>query len=321
MNSYVKNIIVFITLLTFQVIYIRLAKYYKVFDLPNERSMHESITIRGGGVIYVIACFTYLSFNPNFEDYYFFIGLLVISCVGFLDDLYNLKATYKFIAQLICLTLLFFQLNDFTSYVLYVLFILIGVGIVNMYNFMDGINGITGLYSLVTLTTLYFINQTIISFIDQEFILFVILSVLVFLFFNFRINAICFGGDVGSLSIAFIICYLLLKAIIGNNDIKYIFLLSIYGIDVVYTLFYRVQLKQNILEGHKLHFFQILVYEYHFTHLQVSFIYGIVQLFLNLWVISYSLTDIVFYLPIFVAFGLIHYCRGSVNMNISLKKL
>jgi UDP-N-acetylmuramyl pentapeptide phosphotransferase/UDP-N-acetylglucosamine-1-phosphate transferase len=66
-----------------------------------------------------------------------------------------------------------------------ILFILI-IGTLNAYNFMDGINGMTGLYSLVGLSSLLYINEKVISFTDENFILYPVLACIVFLFFNFR---------------------------------------------------------------------------------------------------------------------------------------
>ena len=49
---------------------------------------------------------------------------------------------------------------------------------------MDGINGITGGYSLIILVALAYINREIVSFVEQELIVTVLCSVLVFNFFN-----------------------------------------------------------------------------------------------------------------------------------------
>ena len=70
---------------------------------------------------------------------------------------------------------------------------------------MDGINGITCGFSLVTLVSLAYINEFVVKFVEQTFILTVLCSVIVFCLFNFRQKAKCFVGDVGSVGIAFII--------------------------------------------------------------------------------------------------------------------
>ncbi len=72
---------------------------------------------------------------------------------------------------------------------------------------MDGINGITGGYSLAVLVPLLILNSRE-EFVDRNFIIVALLSVLIFCFFNFRTKAKCFAGDVGSVSIAFIFALL-----------------------------------------------------------------------------------------------------------------
>ena len=86
--------------------------------------------------------------------------------------------------------------------------LIVCTGIINAYNFMDGINGITGGYSLVVLVALAYINEAVVSFVEQDFILTVLCSVFVFNFFNFRKRAKCFAGDVGSVCIAFVLLFL-----------------------------------------------------------------------------------------------------------------
>ena len=98
---------------------------------------------------------------------------------------------------------------------------------------MDGINGITASYSLVLLSTFYYINQSIL-FVDSDLIMIVLISVIVFLFFNFRTKALCFSGDVGSLSIALLILFLLFKLIVFTAQPLYALFLIVYAIDSGY---------------------------------------------------------------------------------------
>src|SRR5690606_40900311 len=69
------------------------------------------------------------------------------------------------------------------------------IGILNAYNFMDGINGISGIYSFFLLTSLWYVNQQIIPFVVEDFIVYPTLACLVFLFFNFRKRAKCFRSE------------------------------------------------------------------------------------------------------------------------------
>ncbi|WP_291587981.1 UDP-GlcNAc--UDP-phosphate GlcNAc-1-phosphate transferase, partial [Bacteroides sp.] len=155
--------------------------------------------------------------------------------------------------------------------------LIICTGIINAYNFMDGINGITGGYSLIILVALAYINKEIIPFVEQDLILTILCSILVFNFFNFRKRAKCFAGDVGSVSIAFIILFLIGKLIIKTEDFSWIILLVVYGVDSVLTIIHRLMLHENIGLPHRKHLYQIMANELKVSHVMVSSVYMAIQ--------------------------------------------
>ena len=71
------------------------------------------------------------------------------------------------------------------------------------------INGMTGGYSMVVIGYLCYINTFEVAFVDNNMIFFVLIALSIFNIFNFRVTAKCFSGDVGSISIAFVIVFLL----------------------------------------------------------------------------------------------------------------
>lgn len=143
---------------------------------------------------------------------------------------------------------------------------------------MDGINGITGGYSLVVLAALAYINKEIVpGFVNQDLIVTVLCAVLVFNFFNFRKKAKCFAGDVGSVSIAFIILFLIGKLIIETENFSWMILLVVYGVDSVLTIVHRVMLHENIGQPHRKHLYQIMANELKVPHVVVSSIYMVTQ--------------------------------------------
>jgi UDP-N-acetylmuramyl pentapeptide phosphotransferase/UDP-N-acetylglucosamine-1-phosphate transferase len=160
------------------------------------------------------------------------------------------------------------------------------IGIVNAYNFMDGINGITGLYSIAVLGSLQYVNLSFGHFVNPDLIWYPIIASVVFLFFNFRKRARCFAGDVGSVAIAFWIVTLLLLLIVKTENLIWLGFLMVYGVDAVMTILHRVYLKQNIMEAHRLHFYQILVNEKKMPHRVVSVIYFGLQLLCSALIIQ-----------------------------------
>jgi UDP-N-acetylmuramyl pentapeptide phosphotransferase/UDP-N-acetylglucosamine-1-phosphate transferase len=174
---------------------------------------------------------------------------------------------------------MFYYLDVFgteTAFVCALLYIMV-IGVINMYNFMDGINGITGAYSLVVLGGLQYVNLYRRPFIEKDMIWVPVIGCLVFLFFNFRKKARCFAGDVGSVTIAFWVIFLILDVILKTGNWGYILFLSVYGIDSVLTIAHRLILKQNIFKAHRLHFYQILANEQKVPHLLVSTGYAVLQ--------------------------------------------
>lgn len=266
--------------------YIRLADRYNIIDKPNERSSHSTITIRGGGIIFLVAAAVVLV--QHFQEFWLPVtGILLIGIISFLDDVYTLSNRIRILFHLVAVTCLFFYAGAFTTFPFYLLiglYILV-IGVINAYNFMDGINGITGVYSLVVLASLQYVNLRQVNFINPDMIWFPMLACVVFLFFNFRKKAICFAGDVGSVAIAFWIMVLLLDLIFTSGNWVYILFLAVYGVDTIFTILHRLLLRQNIFQAHRMHFYQILANERKIPHLLISAGYGLVQLLISVLVI------------------------------------
>ncbi|WCT10608.1 MraY family glycosyltransferase [Mucilaginibacter jinjuensis] len=285
-------IIAIVILLGIELLYFKIADHYNIIDKPNHRSSHANVTIRGGGIIFALALLIYPIYGGLIYPW-FLAGLLTISFISFIDDTRPLSSKLRILFHLAAVTLLFIQLGLFTLPFYWIILALIFViGTINAINFMDGINGITGAYGLVTLASLYYINSTI-TFTDPVFLLVAILSVLVFNFFNFRKKAKCFAGDVGSVSLAFIIVFFILQLVLQTQNLAYILLLLVYGLDACTTIIFRLIRKENILEAHRSHFYQFWANEKKVPHLIVSGIYGLSQLLINIAILSFNLHSLV----------------------------
>jgi len=278
-------------LFSLELVYFKIARKYKIIDCPNHRSSHNEVTIRGGGIIFPIALL-FCAFYWGFEYVYFLLGLLLISLISFLDDLHTIGSKLRFTFQVLAVALLFYQTGLYYLPFYWIIIALIfATGTINAINFMDGINGITGGYGLVTLITMYYINKYIVAYTDENNLAISIISVLIFNFFNFRVKAKCFAGDVGSISLAFIILFFLLQLIIKTNNLNFLSLLLIYGLDTVTTILFRIIRKENIVEAHRSHFYQFLVNERNMPHLLVAGLYMLVQVIINIILIKYFIAS------------------------------
>jgi UDP-N-acetylmuramyl pentapeptide phosphotransferase/UDP-N-acetylglucosamine-1-phosphate transferase len=284
----VKYILLSLFLFSIVLLYIRFAAKYYIYDNPNQRSSHAGRVIRGGGIVFWFAALFFIILN--YPQYLLlFAGLSIVAFVSFFDDVRSLGQWSKFFSHLAGFTLVFISLDLFETVPWYVIACayILSIGILNAYNFMDGINGITGLYSLAVLGALQWVNMKVIPFTTPDFIWFPMIVCVVFLFFNFRKKALCFAGDVGSISIAFWIVTLLLMLMVKSGSIVWLLLLRIYGIDTIFTIIHRLYLKQNIFVAHRMHFYQVLANECRIDHRVVSLGYAILQLAISVLVIVY----------------------------------
>ncbi len=270
-------VIVLVLLFTAELFYFKIADKCNIIDKPNERSSHSRITLRGGGIIFYFGVLAYFVSN-EWEYPWFMLALTLITFISFVDDIRSTSQGLRLVFHFSAMALLFYQWGLFSlSWWWLVIALIVCTGIINAYNFMDGINGITGGYSLVVLGGLAYINASIVPFVEPVFIYTVLCGVLVFCFFNFRKKAKCFAGDVGSVSIAFILLFLIGKLIIQTGDFSWIILLSVYGVDSVLTIIHRLMLHENIGLPHRKHMYQLMANELKMPHVVVSGIYMAVQ--------------------------------------------
>ncbi|EXY95157.1 glycosyl transferase 4 family protein [Bacteroides fragilis str. 3998 T(B) 4] len=122
-----------------------------------------------------------------------------------------------------------------------------------------------------------YINRIYVPFVEPDLIYTMLCAVLVFNFFNFRKQARCFAGDVGSVSIAFVILFLIGKLIIRTENFSWIILLAVYGVDSVLTIVHRLMLHENIGLPHRKHLYQIMANELRIPHVVVSLVYMTAQ--------------------------------------------
>ncbi|MGV3684509.1 MAG: MraY family glycosyltransferase [Daejeonella sp.] len=274
-------------------LYFRIASRLNIIDKPNHRSSHSSITIRGGGLIFPVALIIHFCID-GFNQPYFIIGLFLISLISFIDDIKPLSNRLRISVHIISVFLLFYQLELFHyPYIVVLIWLVVIIGAINAYNFMDGINGITGSYSLIAIMSLGLVNESI-EFINYDWIVVAGLAFLTFNYFNFRQNAKCFAGDVGSVSAAFIVLFFILLLVMKTGELKFIGFLLLYGLDSISTIIFRLIRRENIFLAHRSHFYQYLANNLRWPHLLVASTYGGVQMCLNIIIIQLHMDSMLF---------------------------
>ena len=267
-----------IILLAFEYAYFILAKKLGIVDRPHHQSSHTGVVVRGGGVVFYLA-YTLWFMTSGMLFPMIFAGLTIIVLTSFADDVHSISPKVRMVLQFAAIIIMLYETHVFNLPALrnILLLSIACVGTVNIYNFMDGINGMTGGVSLVVLLSLLYINFHIVEFIDVNLLIYLLLAVAIFCLFNFRRLAKCFAGDVGSLSIGFILIFLILKLIFKTAHIYWVALVIVYLVDGGLTIVHRISLRENILKPHKKHAYQIMANELKIPHLMVSGIYMLLQ--------------------------------------------
>lgn len=309
----IEYIVIALLLLAAELVYFRIADHFNIIDKPNERSSHSNIVLRGGGIIFVIGLwiwYFWLMVQGEWfmvQEYWpLLVGVTLAAGISFVDDIHSLPDSVRLVCQLVAMFFVMQQIGLFTigewniinvvlQGLLILLVFVVYTGAVNVYNFMDGINGINGAYTIAVLIPILILNssnslsvQGVQGFLDESLLIVVLLSLVVFCFFNFRPKgkAKCFAGDVGSVASAFIVVYALGKLIYVTGDITYGLFLAMYGVDGCLTIIHRIMLHENLGEAHRKHAYQIMANELQMGHVKVASLYAGLQLAFSLGMLA-----------------------------------
>ena len=280
--------IIAMLLLVAELVYFKIADYFNIIDKPNERSSHTRIVLRGGGIIFTIALWVW-SIWTGFPYPWMLAGVTLAAGISFVDDIHSLPDSLRLVVQFAAMFLVFQEIGllHWDMWWIIPIALIAAVGGTNIFNFMDGINGITGGYALAMLIPLYLKNEALIGksgegFVDGSLLIVMMLSALVFCFFNFRTKAKCFAGDVGSIGMALVMVFCLGRLMYVTGDITWIVLYLLYGLDGMLTICHRIMLHENLGQAHRKHVFQLMANELKIPHVVVSSIYMVLQLAFSL---------------------------------------
>ena len=311
---------------------IKACRYFKYFDLPDERKMHSKPVPRLGGLIFmpaaVVGLFvaSWVSVMIGNEEFVFGVstiamtfGGLIIYLIGFIDDRYGMKAVHKFIIQTIAAFILplcnlvvtdlngIFGLHQIPFWIGYILTVMAILTIVNAINLIDGIDGLSsGLCILILLAyTVLLSKNPAIASLDAA----IVGSLIVFWFFNVFGNVggmKIFMGDAGSLFLGYVCAYMSIKSLmrpIAPDDcgekqmLISITLLLIPVLDVIRVALQRRITGHGIFEPDKTHIHHILMNAGLSMH---AALVCILSLFLLICGINYALWQCHFPMPFIV---------------------
>ncbi|HYE56450.1 MAG TPA: MraY family glycosyltransferase [Chitinophagaceae bacterium] len=217
-----------ITFLAIPVI-ISVAEMKKLYDVPDERKIHQTPIPSLGGVGifagFVLASLLTIGFSVASEFQFYMAAALVIFFLGLKDDILVISPIKKFIGQVLAAFLIVYkggiqiqsmhgflgvyELPEMYSLILTYFTVIV---IINSFNLIDGVDGLAGSLGLMStlIFGIYFLKIDQLPYAILAFSLAGSLSA--FLIFNFQ-PARIFMGDTGSLLIGLVNAILVVKFI------------------------------------------------------------------------------------------------------------
>ena len=234
-------------------------------DVPNHRSSHQRVTLRGGGIaIILVALVTWLWF-AFFRDDSVHPALLwsigAVICFGILglaEDLKELPVKVRIAGQF--LLSLAFGWGLCGALGLSLLWLLLipfaGVFLINAANFMDGTNGISGLHGTATGATALIAGSMADDVSLMVFGCVVLGAFGGFLPWNFP-KAQMFLGDVGSYALGASMWAAGIWVWASTGSVLFaVAPFLVYSADVIFTLARRLARRVDVTEAHREHVYQ-----------------------------------------------------------------
>lgn len=251
---------------------------------PNHRSSHTMPTFTAGGVAFVVS-FLALSYFASLDMHWWlniFLGTSLLAIISIIDDKKHVSAIIRLGGQMIAVMILYYcAYAYFQQHSLFfsLFFIVASVWFINLFNFMDGINTIAALEAIVILLCaciqLYYFssNYPLIS-------IFLLAAAAIVGFLPWNMSpAKLFMGDVGSVSLAFIILSLALLSMTQSalNIYSWLILLAMFWLDATITLLVRIYRNEAWHQAHCSHFYQKWAKQCK-NHVKVSLTYMLINI-------------------------------------------
>ena len=286
------------------ILYIRVAISSDIVATPNFRNLHTRPIPVGGGIVFsfvfVFSLFFLWWLNQISDDLFWAlaVGGSLTALFGFLDDLKDIRASIKLVAQFFLSGWLLFWVDGGPLLSIDWIPVLVAIPVtalfliwmINAYNFMDGIDGmaVSGAVFVSGAIALVLLLSNGESEFFSVFILF-LASISTFLLFNWSPASI-FMGDSGSAFIGYIFGSLILFTVM-SGDISIWTWLIVFGYffaDTTVTQLMRIILVKKWYLPHRSHAYQNLA-RISGSHLKVT---GAVVLYNVTWILPLTIWSV-----------------------------
>ena len=235
--------------------------FYRIQDIPNDRSLHSRPIPRIGGVSLWGGAIIGFSALDRADLWHLFLPIALLAIVSFSDDVRGLSARVRLLTHVCAAT--FFVVTALGTAMPILCQMTLALAIIwaiNLYNFMDGSDGLAGGMAVVGFSA-YGVAALLAQRSDLAVFSFSIAaSAFAFLLYNFH-PAKVFLGDAGSIPLGFAAGSL---GLLGWNRGIWplwfpLMVFSPFIVDATLTLAKRFIRREKVWEGHRDHYYQRMV--------------------------------------------------------------
>ncbi|WP_417538242.1 UDP-N-acetylglucosamine--undecaprenyl-phosphate N-acetylglucosaminephosphotransferase [Marinomonas sp.] len=251
-------------------------------DIPNARKHHDgNVPLVGGIAIFIAVLFAVMIFLPKSQAInIFLLSAALIVFIGVLDDKYDLKVSFRLMAQALAACMMIFGAGYYLEnlgnligvgdihlgYAGIALTIIAVIGAINAFNMVDGIDGLAGSLSLVSFISL----AVLFSLANSQWAVVPLLfvgAVIAYLMFNLgwpskRISKI-FMGDAGSMLIGLSVVWMLVIGTQSNHPafkpVTALWIIAMPLMDMAAIMFRRVMKGESPFKPDRDHLHHIFM--------------------------------------------------------------
>ncbi len=257
-------------------VYIKISTNLGLLSKPHKGGVRQDIVPTSGGIAFSLVFFLLIIIYDQFYvipigyKLSILIGVMFMTVIGFVDDIYGLSSTFRLISQFLFISLIGYLFNihlwffnDFKimEALIIIIFIPALIWHINTFNFVDGADGLVAVNSI-----LYAATSGFIFFLTNNFTMASLLWMLSainlgFLIFNWS-PAKVFMGDSGSLFLGSIFAVFIVGSVSENqiNIWTWATLFSVFYVETTVTLIVRLWRRENAFKDHhSLHAYQQLI--------------------------------------------------------------
>ncbi len=274
------SVLILLIILNFLIVnnWYKIRQKLKIKNYNKKQKVHLEDTPRLGGAVIFIIYFSFIILNLSERKFllYLFISFLPLFLISIKEDLYQNTSISKRIFAMVLSCIIFFNLNKTNfplidmpllyplfsnNLFLFIFFTFSSLVLINGFNLIDGMNGILGFTAISQLISLCYISYFITDYEIFNYSILFILSIIIFLLFNFPLGKI-FIGDTGAYFYGFIISILTIEFFGRYENIlswNAILLLFYPSFEMLFSFIRKIFFeKKKPFEADDLHFHSII---------------------------------------------------------------